>query len=75
VAAAAATVLEFPVWFAHVVASDGPGIALLVLRNGLLVAATLVACRRLWRAAVPARRASGVALSPGARADGPATLR
>ncbi|MFP1623934.1 glycosyltransferase 87 family protein [Streptomyces sp. 5K101] len=74
-AAAAVTVLEFPVWFAHVVASDGPGIALLLLRNGLLVAATLVACRRLWRATVPARRAGGAAVSPGVRADGPATVR
>ncbi|MEV4328987.1 glycosyltransferase family 87 protein [Streptomyces sp. NPDC049597] len=74
-AAAAVTMLEFPVWFAHVGASDGLGIALLVLRNGLLVAATLVACRRLWRATVPARRARGVGVSRGARADGPATSR
>ncbi|NWF30348.1 DUF2029 domain-containing protein [Streptomyces sp. PKU-EA00015] len=74
-AATAVTVLEFPVWFAHVVASDGLGIALLLLRNGLLVAATLVACRRLWRATVPARQARGVAVSPGARADGSATAR
>jgi hypothetical protein len=74
-AAAAVTVLEFPVWFAHVVASDALGIALLLLRNGLLVAATLVACRRLWRATVPARQVKGAAVSPGARADGPATLR
>ncbi|MGW0700462.1 glycosyltransferase 87 family protein [Streptomyces sp. NPDC002867] len=74
-AATAVTVLEFPVWFAHVVASDGLGIALLLLRNGLLVAATLVACRRLWRTTVPARQARGVAVSPGARADGSATAR
>ncbi|MDQ1011288.1 hypothetical protein QFZ82_005773 [Streptomyces sp. V4I23] len=74
-AATAVTALEFPVWFAHVVASDRVGIALLLLRNGLLVAATLVACRRLWRATVPARQARGVAVSPGARADGSATAR
>ncbi|MGP4042661.1 glycosyltransferase 87 family protein [Streptomyces sp. 2A115] len=43
------TVLEFPIWFAHVVASDGLGITLLVVRNGLLVAATLTAAVRLWR--------------------------
>ncbi|MGW1379731.1 glycosyltransferase 87 family protein [Streptomyces sp. NPDC002446] len=44
------TQLEFPVWFAHVVASDARGVALLALRNGLLVAASLLACRRLWAA-------------------------
>ncbi|GES34627.1 membrane protein [Streptomyces angustmyceticus] len=42
------TQLEFPVWFAHVVASDPQAVALLVVRNGLLVAASLIACRRLW---------------------------
>lgn len=42
------TLLEFPVRFADVVASDPKGIALLVVRNGLLVAASLLACRRLW---------------------------
>ncbi|MGY3201171.1 hypothetical protein ACVW19_001686 [Streptomyces sp. TE5632] len=47
------TVLEFPLWFAHVVASDPLGIALLFLRNGLLVAATFLAARALWRATVP----------------------
>ncbi|WEB43025.1 glycosyltransferase 87 family protein [Streptomyces yunnanensis] len=57
--AAGVTQLEFPVSFADVVASDARGIALLVLRNGLLVAACLAACRRLrahtgpGRAAVP----------------------
>ncbi|MGY1582549.1 glycosyltransferase 87 family protein [Streptomyces sp. MN13] len=52
-AACLATVLEFPVWFAHVVASDGLGVTLLAVRNGLLVAATVVAARALWRATVP----------------------
>ncbi|MGW1593224.1 glycosyltransferase 87 family protein [Streptomyces sp. NPDC002343] len=47
------TVLEFPLGFSHVVLSDGYGVTLLVLRNGLLVAATLTAARRLWRATVP----------------------
>ncbi|MFD0169372.1 hypothetical protein ACFVJH_35380 [Streptomyces decoyicus] len=42
------TLLEFPVWFADVVASEPRGVALLVVRNGLLVAASLLACRRLW---------------------------
>ncbi|WP_240926197.1 glycosyltransferase family 87 protein [Streptomyces sp. JB150] len=48
-AASFVTVLEFPVWFSHVVASDGTGITLLVVRNGLLVAATVTAARALWR--------------------------
>lgn len=51
-AAAFVTVLEFPVWFAHVVNSDALGVTLLLLRNGLLVAATLIAARELWRASV-----------------------
>ncbi|MFF3399139.1 glycosyltransferase 87 family protein [Streptomyces sp. NPDC002659] len=57
-AAAGVTLLEFPVWFAHVVASDPLGVALLAVRNGLLVAATLTACLRLWRQTVtePRRR-------------------
>ncbi|MBM4796138.1 DUF2029 domain-containing protein [Streptomyces sioyaensis] len=42
------TLLEFPVRFADVVASDPKGVALLIVRNGLLVAASLLACRRLW---------------------------
>ncbi|MER6674191.1 glycosyltransferase family 87 protein [Streptomyces sp. NPDC000983] len=56
-AACLATVLEFPVWFAHVVASDGLGITLLLVRNGLLVLATVLAARVLWRSTVtrPAR--------------------
>nr|WP_261339464.1 glycosyltransferase family 87 protein [Streptomyces cavourensis] len=51
--AAGATVLEFPVYFAEVVASDAWGVALLSLRNGLLVAASVIAARRLWRETVP----------------------
>ncbi|MET8826662.1 glycosyltransferase family 87 protein [Streptomyces sp. NPDC004610] len=52
-----ATVLEFPLWFSHVVASDALGVTLLVVRNGLLVAAALLAARILWRETVPARSA------------------
>ncbi|MEU6573048.1 glycosyltransferase 87 family protein [Streptomyces sp. NPDC046805] len=52
--AAFATVLEFPLGFAHVVAGDRYGIGLLLLRNGLLVATTLVAARRLWRSTTTA---------------------
>ncbi|WP_329388788.1 glycosyltransferase family 87 protein [Streptomyces sp. NBC_01716] len=56
VAASAVTVLEFPVFFSNVTASDPLGVTLLVVRNGLLVAATLTACGRLWRGTVPAPR-------------------
>ncbi|MFW6689929.1 glycosyltransferase 87 family protein [Streptomyces sp. MAR4 CNX-425] len=55
-AATGVTLAEFPVWFGEVVGSTGTGIALLALRNGLLVAATVVACVRLWRSTVPAPR-------------------
>ncbi|MGW3125820.1 glycosyltransferase 87 family protein [Streptomyces sp. NPDC001076] len=47
------TVLEFPVGFSHVVVSDWYGITLLLLRNGLLLAATVTAARALWRSTVP----------------------
>ncbi|MGW2936669.1 glycosyltransferase 87 family protein [Streptomyces sp. NPDC055722] len=47
-AACLATVLEFPLWFGHVVASDRQGVTMLFLRNGLLVLATLTAARQLW---------------------------
>ena len=56
VVATGVTVLEFPVWFAHVVASDALGITLIAMRNGLLVAATLLACRGLWRTSVRGHR-------------------
>ncbi|WP_437441682.1 glycosyltransferase 87 family protein [Streptomyces cavourensis] len=51
--AAGVTVLEFPVYFGEVVASGAWGVALLSLRNGLLVAASVIAARRLWRETVP----------------------
>jgi hypothetical protein len=51
-AACLATVLEFPVYFANVVASDRLGVTLLVVRNGLLVLATVTAARELWRTTV-----------------------
>ncbi|MFE9095223.1 glycosyltransferase 87 family protein [Streptomyces sp. NPDC007264] len=47
-AACPATVLEFPVLFADVVTGDGPGVAVLLVRNGLLVLATVTAARQLW---------------------------
>lgn len=51
-AACLATVLEFPVYFANVVASDRLGVALLLARNGLLLLATVTAARELWRTTV-----------------------
>ncbi|MEV7792532.1 glycosyltransferase 87 family protein [Streptomyces sp. NPDC087512] len=76
-AASAVTVLEFPVWFGHVVASDALGVTLLFVRNGLLVAAALVAARALWRDSVRRGRTGrprrSPALSPAPPADTPAT--
>ncbi|MFD9429122.1 MULTISPECIES: glycosyltransferase family 87 protein [unclassified Streptomyces] len=60
--AAGVTLLEFPLGFGHVVASDATGVSLLLVRNGLLVAASVVAGRRLWRETVPSagdRRPAG----------------
>ncbi|MET7731685.1 glycosyltransferase 87 family protein [Streptomyces sp. NPDC005402] len=47
------TVLEFPIWFSDVVGSTPLGITLLFVRNGLLVLATVIGMRELWRATVP----------------------
>ncbi|WP_157859041.1 glycosyltransferase 87 family protein, partial [Streptomyces pathocidini] len=63
-AAAAVTLLEFPVFFAKVVASDPLGIALLALRNGLLAGAALVSCRRLWHDTVTVPRRAGQVTEP-----------
>ncbi|MGC9496770.1 glycosyltransferase 87 family protein [Streptomyces sp. WG7] len=73
-AASLVTVLEFPVFFAQVVASDPLGVALLFVRNGLLVAAVLAAARALWRDTVPHRaRDRRGRLSRTPPADTPAT--
>ncbi|OIJ68795.1 glycosyltransferase family 87 protein [Streptomyces mangrovisoli] len=58
--AAPVTMLEFPLWFGDVVASDGLGLTLMFLRNGLLVAAAVTAAVRLWRATVPAAPRTGI---------------
>lgn len=55
VAASAATLLEFPLGFGHVVASDTYGVTVLAVRNGLLVAACLVSALRLWRSTLGRR--------------------
>ncbi len=62
------TVLEFPLYFANVVASDGLGLTLLFLRNGLLVVATLLAARALWKATVPRTVPAPLPPQPAARA-------
>lgn len=68
------TVLEFPLYFAEVVASDPLGVTLLFVRNGLLVAAALLAARVLWRDTVSRGRAKKRGrLSPAPSADTPAT--
>ncbi|GAA2491557.1 glycosyltransferase family 87 protein [Streptomyces gobitricini] len=64
------TMLEFPIWFTHVVHSDLWGIVLLTVRNGLLVAATLIACRELWRQTVTEPRLREPATVP-VQAAGP----
>ncbi|WP_416531246.1 glycosyltransferase 87 family protein [Streptomyces coelicoflavus] len=72
------TVLEFPLLFGDVVTSTPLGIALLAVRNGLLVAASVIGARVLWRDTVRRRGTSGGAGEPGplrraASADTPAS--
>ncbi|MBU7599511.1 DUF2029 domain-containing protein [Streptomyces sp. P38-E01] len=59
-AATGATLLEFPIFFGEVVTGEPLGVALLVLRNGLLVVAGVASCRALWHTTVtaPRRRAA-----------------
>ncbi|MFI2036300.1 glycosyltransferase 87 family protein [Streptomyces bottropensis] len=68
--AAFVTVLEFPIWFAHVVASDWLGVTLLFVRNGLLVAAGLLAAYELWQDTVP-RPTPGPLPDPPSRTEEP----
>nr|WP_308011808.1 glycosyltransferase family 87 protein [Streptomyces acidipaludis] len=60
-AATLVTTLEFPLFFDHVTKSDVWGLLMLGSRNGLLVAASVLACRRLWAATVPDPDALGTA--------------
>ncbi|MFD3337110.1 glycosyltransferase 87 family protein [Streptomyces sp. NPDC058700] len=62
--ATAVTQFEFPVWFSHVTRSDPLGMAVLFTRNGLLIAATLLACRILWQQTVTEPRLAGAATVP-----------
>ncbi|MEE1752200.1 glycosyltransferase family 87 protein [Streptomyces sp. SP18CS02] len=51
--AAALSALAYPVLYEHVLAVTPLGCAVMVARNALLIAATAVSCRRLWRATAP----------------------
>ncbi|MFF1923483.1 glycosyltransferase 87 family protein [Streptomyces sp. NPDC058221] len=63
-AATGVTQLEFPLGFGHVVTSDATGVTLMFVRNGLLVAATLIAGGRLWRDTVTGRARNASASAP-----------
>ncbi|WP_329119955.1 glycosyltransferase family 87 protein [Streptomyces sp. NBC_01353] len=52
--AAALSSLAYPVLYEDVLAGSWPGVAVLVVRNGLLLAAALLAARRLWTSTVTA---------------------
>ncbi|MFF7631833.1 glycosyltransferase 87 family protein [Kitasatospora sp. NPDC008050] len=62
------TTLEFPLNFGQVVTSSGIGVTIISARNLLLLAATIVSCRRLWRStqapAAPAATRPGPAAEP-----------
>lgn len=74
VVASAVTGFEFPSHFGDIVASNAHGLLLLVVRNGLLVVASVMACRRLWTAyGRPAEAAAGTA--PQTRVAPPLTAR
>ncbi|GHH31975.1 glycosyltransferase family 87 protein [Streptomyces candidus] len=53
-AAAAVSTLAYPLAYGEVSASTAYGCLLMVVRNGLLLAAALYSCRRLWRSSVGA---------------------
>ncbi len=52
--AAALSALAYPVLYFDVIDGTPTGLAVMVLRNGLLLAATLLAARRLWTSTVAA---------------------
>ena len=53
-AAAAVTALAFPTYYLEVMDGSALGNTLMVVRNGLLVGAALLSCRRLWKATTKA---------------------
>ncbi|MEU8570743.1 glycosyltransferase 87 family protein [Streptomyces pathocidini] len=56
--AAATTTVDYPLFFGAVLGGSWQGVTVVLLRNGLLLAAALLSCVRLWRATVPRRRPS-----------------
>lgn len=52
------TTVDYPVFFSSVTHSTWHGFAVMALRNGLLLAAALLSCVRLWRASAVALRAA-----------------
>ncbi|MGP3981137.1 glycosyltransferase 87 family protein [Streptomyces sp. KR80] len=54
--AAAVTTVDYPLFFPAVLHSSWQGVAVVGVRNLLLLAAALLSCVRLWRATVPRRR-------------------
>ncbi|MEV6316393.1 glycosyltransferase family 87 protein [Streptomyces sp. NPDC051776] len=63
---AAVTTIDYPLFFSAVVGGSWQGTAVVVVRDGLLLAATLLSCVRLWRATVPRRpRGAGRLPRPG----------
>ncbi|WP_432094313.1 glycosyltransferase 87 family protein [Streptomyces sp. bgisy100] len=61
---AALTTVDYPLFFGAVLNSSWQGVAVLGLRNLLLLAAALLSCVRLWRATVPRRRSARPATVP-----------
>ncbi|MFI7383095.1 glycosyltransferase 87 family protein [Streptomyces sp. NPDC049813] len=56
-AAAGVSALAYPVLYADVMAGTWAGVAVMVVRNALLLGAALLSFRRLWKATVPNPRA------------------
>ncbi|MGK5627065.1 glycosyltransferase 87 family protein [Streptomyces sp. URMC 123] len=52
---AAVTTVDYPLFFGAVLKSSWQGVAVVVLRNTLLLGAAVLSCARLWRSTVPAR--------------------
>ncbi len=69
VAATAVSTVVYPMAYGEVIGSTWPGCLLMLLRNGLLVAAAVLALRRLWRATTGPRPGTP---GPDGHADRPA---
>ncbi|MGW7369387.1 glycosyltransferase 87 family protein [Streptomyces sp. NPDC054841] len=74
-AAAAVTSLAFPTYYLDVMYGTALGNTLMAVRNGLLVAATLLSCRRLWKATTGTHDTNGACDTTGTsdRTDASAT--